>query len=390
MIPLQITPENKENSERQNETVSSDRIRQAVSLSEVTNVMETETTSGEVVRKKSILAKRPYPFDKDGDSSICNELELIENKKSSADILEECDISEECDIPEEYDISEECIEKADKGSSSAVHVDEFPLNFKIREERFDVGNYLEKNRVAWNRRAKIVDWLVEMHNCLDMSEDSLYTAIKLTDLYLDRTADQIENQNMELVGICALFIAGKLLEQRAPPVDDFVSICGTGFTCNQILKMERQVLEAVNYRLTYPLACQFLQEISKAVLLDSTTLTLARYYLETSLLFYEFVGVRGSLMASACLLLALRSRGHYDWNIELVKITGYELENVESLMWTINHALIMRSKLFPTLGVTFQKYSTIESLRVAELPFLDDIFCPAALIGPPPELSFKK
>lgn len=80
---------------------------------------------------------------------------------------------------------------------------------------------MEKNRVAWNRRAKIVDWLVEMHNCLDMSEDSLYTAIKLTDLYLDRTADQIENQNMELVGICALFIAGKLLVYRRKLQNNF-------------------------------------------------------------------------------------------------------------------------------------------------------------------------
>lgn len=26
------------------------------------------------------ICYRPYPFDKDGDSSICNELDLIENK----------------------------------------------------------------------------------------------------------------------------------------------------------------------------------------------------------------------------------------------------------------------------------------------------------------------
>jgi len=43
------------------------------------------------------------------------------------------------------------------------------------------------------------------------------------------------------------------------------------------------------------------------------TLTLARFYCEMSLMEMELVAARGSLLASACLLLALVTRGLGGW-----------------------------------------------------------------------------
>lgn len=44
-----------------------------------------------------------------------------------------------------------------------------------------------------------------------------------------------------------------------------------------------------------------------------TTLTLARYILETSLMFLDFCRARGSLVAAASFSLALRMRKMGDW-----------------------------------------------------------------------------
>ncbi len=44
-----------------------------------------------------------------------------------------------------------------------------------------------------------------------------------------------------------------------------------------------------------------------------STLTLARYILETSLLFYDYVTVSDSLLAAACYLLAIRMKMLSDW-----------------------------------------------------------------------------
>lgn len=43
------------------------------------------------------------------------------------------------------------------------------------------------------------------------------------------------------------------------------------------------------------------------------TLTLARYYLEASLMYVEFCRVSESLMALACYLVAVRARKVGDW-----------------------------------------------------------------------------
>lgn len=43
------------------------------------------------------------------------------------------------------------------------------------------------------------------------------------------------------------------------------------------------------------------------------TLTLARYALETSLMFYDFIRASDSLVAAGCLLLALRMQKLGDW-----------------------------------------------------------------------------
>lgn len=51
----------------------------------------------------------------------------------------------------------------------------------------------------------------------------------------------------------------------------------------------------------------------KVCKMDMGTLTLARYILETSLMFYEFVPVSESLMAAACFLMALRMKSLGDW-----------------------------------------------------------------------------
>ncbi len=106
------------------------------------------------------------------------------------------------------------------------------------------------------------------------------------------------------------------------------------------------------------------------------TLTLARYVLETSLMFYEFVRVSDSLMAAACFLLALRMKKLGDWVRALLftrrdmidmrvhlqtpllhKYSGYSLNEVEPLMWKLDHMLKMRPIVYEKLVTVHTKYS---------------------------------
>lgn len=101
-------------------------------------------------------------------------------------------------------------------------------------------------------------------------------------------------------------------QQDAPIADDFSDL--SEVRKKQIINdLERKLLLAFNGEIHFPVSYGFLRRFSKAAGLDMPTLTLARYILETSLLFYEFICVPDSLMAAAALLMAMRMVGAGDW-----------------------------------------------------------------------------
>lgn len=151
---------------------------------------------------------------------------------------------------------------------------------------------------------------------------------------------------------------------------------------------------ALNCDVNFPLSYRFLRRYSRTAGLDMQTLTLARYVLETSLLFYEFICVPDSLMAAAALLLSMRMIRAGEWvylkiyfstgldfifyirfeseyleilnfinttiyfqSIKLIKYSGYKVEHIEPLMWRLNHMMKMRSKVYPACISIEEKYS---------------------------------
>lgn len=146
-------------------------------------------------------------------------------------------------------------------------------------------------------------------------------------------------------------------ERVAPLIDDLLYMCDDNYTSDQMLKMELILYNTVGFDLGVPLSYRFLRRFSRVIKLDMPTLTLARYILETSLMFYDFISVKDDLMASASLLLALRMKKIGDWDARLVKYSGYRSEEVEPLMWSLNHMIIKRTSDYNQLETIFNKYS---------------------------------
>jgi len=85
------------------------------------------------------------------------------------------------------------------------------------------------------------------------------------------------------------------------------------------------------------------------------TLTLARYISEMSLMEYEFIDVRDSMMAAAALLLALVMKGVKDpWNKTLEYYSGYTSEDLFDLTHRV-HAYL--ANIPPHLKTIRSKYS---------------------------------
>ena len=64
-----------------------------------------------------------------------------------------------------------------------------------------------RTEVSIDMRAVLVDWLVDVQQSFELNHESLYSAVKMFDLYLSRT--RVSKSKIQLVGAVALNISCK-------------------------------------------------------------------------------------------------------------------------------------------------------------------------------------
>lgn len=75
---------------------------------------------------------------------------------------------------------------------------------------------------------------------------------------------QVTKNTLQLLGVVAMLIASKYEEIWAPEVRDFVYISDKAYTRDQILAMEKVVLNELQFQLTVPTPFPFIQRYLKA------------------------------------------------------------------------------------------------------------------------------
>uniref|UniRef100_A0A4W6FR13 G2/mitotic-specific cyclin-B2 n=1 Tax=Lates calcarifer TaxID=8187 RepID=A0A4W6FR13_LATCA len=212
-------------------------------------------------------------------------------------------------IPEEFDIDSENSEDSYMCPEYAKDIFDY---LKQREEKFVLCNYMP-NQPTLNpeMRAILIDWLVEVQENFELYHETLYLAVKMTDHYLSQTP--VHREMLQLVGSTAMLIASKFEERSPPCVDDFLYICDDAYKREELISMEASILQTLSFDINIPIPYRFLRRYAKCVSAGMDTLTLARYYCELSLMEMDLVPERGSLLASACLLMALVTKDLGGW-----------------------------------------------------------------------------
>jgi Cyclin, N-terminal domain/Cyclin, C-terminal domain len=159
--------------------------------------------------------------------------------------------------------------------------------------------------IAIEQRAVIVDWLVNIHRRFEcQSDESLYLAVNIFDRFL-ANADDINNYDLQLVGSSCMLIATKFEEIYTPTIKQFVKVASKRFSTDDLLDMECEVLSKLQFRLMVPTGLPFLHRflfLSKA---SETMGKVSKYYLERLLLEHDSLNEPPSLLAVACVCLAL-------------------------------------------------------------------------------------
>ncbi|XP_023704948.1 G2/mitotic-specific cyclin-B3 isoform X2 [Cryptotermes secundus] len=241
---------------------------------------------------------------------------------------------------------------------------------KEREVLFIVKNYMVRQpSISQWMRSLLVDWMVEVQESFELNHETLYLAVKLVDLYLDKIV--VGKETLQLIGAAAMFIASKFDERIPPLVEDFLYICDGAYTHSELIKMETNLLKVVDFNLGIPLSYRFLRRYARCAKLSLSTLTLARYILESSLLEYSFVSESSSKMAAAALLLALKTKLLGGWTPTLQYYSGYKLEDIGHLAHQLNAMLHKKPKT--ALTTVRNKYSHKIFFEVAKIPLLENL-----------------
>ncbi|MCO5573124.1 hypothetical protein L7F22_026889 [Adiantum nelumboides] len=174
-------------------------------------------------------------------------------------------------------------------------------------------------------RAVLVDWLIEVHYKYRLMPETLFLTTNLIDRYL--ALKSVERKSLQLVGMTAMLIASKYEEIWAPEIKDLILISDNAYTRQQILDMEKVMLNVLRFNLCIPTPYMFLVRFLKAAGADRQMSLLAFYFVELCLVDYAMLGFLPSMLAASAVYLArntLKSGQEARWSTTLSWHSGYQ------------------------------------------------------------------
>ncbi|KAJ4351227.1 B-type cyclin [Didymosphaeria variabile] len=195
----------------------------------------------------------------------------------------------------------------------------FEYMHSLEERMKPNAQYMDlQAEIQWSMRSVLMDWMVQVHNRFTLLPETLFLAVNYVDRFL--SAKVVSLGKLQLVGATALFLAAKYEEINCPSVQEIVYMVDGAYTIDEVLKAERFMLSMLQFELGWPGPMSFLRRVSKADDYDVETRTLAKYFLEITIMDERFVGCTPSFLAAGahCLARSMLKKG--DWLRSLLSV----------------------------------------------------------------------
>uniref|UniRef100_A0A453FR99 Cyclin N-terminal domain-containing protein n=3 Tax=Aegilops tauschii subsp. strangulata TaxID=200361 RepID=A0A453FR99_AEGTS len=270
------------------------------------------------------------------------------------------------------------IDKLDGDNQLAVvdYIEDIYKFYKVAENECRASDYMDsQEEINAKMRGILIDWILEVHQKFDLMPESLYLTVYIIDMYL--SLQSVLRRELQLVGVSALLIACKYEEIWAPEVNDFILISDSAYTREQILKMEKAILNRLEWNLTVPTPYVFLVRFAKAASSsdhknDKEMENTVFFFAELALLQYGLVQSKPSMVAAAAVYAArLTLKKTPLWTDTLKHHTGFteaQLMDAAKIL-VASHSTAPDSKL----KVVYKKYSSEKLGGVALRPPATDL-----------------
>jgi G2/mitotic-specific cyclin 3/4 len=220
-------------------------------------------------------------------------------------------------------------------SMVAEYGDEIFGYMKSLEQRMAPNpRYMEQQQeIQWSMRAVLIDWVVQVHSRFSLLPETLFLTVNYIDRFL--SCKIVSLAKLQLVGATALFVAAKYEEVNCPTISEIIYMVDGGYSVEELLKAERFMLSMLQFELGWPGPMSFLRRISKADDYCLETRTLAKYFLEITIMDERMVGCAPSFTAAGAHCMARLMLGKGEWSLAHTHFSGYTYAQLRQLLQTI-------------------------------------------------------
>ncbi|KAD3336227.1 hypothetical protein E3N88_31746 [Mikania micrantha] len=251
------------------------------------------------------------------------------------------------------------------------YVEDIYKFYKLVENESKVHDYMNSQpEINDKMRAILIDWLIEVHNKFELTNETLYLTINIVDRFL--AAETVARRELQCVGMSAMLIASKYEEIWAPEVNDFVQISDRAYEHKHVLVMEKRILGRLEWNLTVPTPYVFLTRFIKAAVASPETTTMMEnmvyFYAELGMMHYGIIRFCPSMVAAGAVYAARATMSKSPvWHETLEMHTGFTEGQVMECarMMVMFHSM---AKTDEKRKVIYRKYSNVTRGAVALYP----------------------
>jgi G2/mitotic-specific cyclin 3/4 len=196
------------------------------------------------------------------------------------------------------------------------------------------AHYMElQTEIQWSMRSVLMDWVIQVHQRFNLLPETLFLTVNYIDRFL--SCKVVSLGKLQLVGATAIFVAAKYEEVQCPTISEIIYMVDGGYSAEELLKAERFMLSMLQFELGWPGPMSFLRRISKADDYDLETRTLAKYFLEVTIMDERFVGCTPSFLAAGAHCMARLMLRKGDWTPAHVFYSNYTYSQLKQLLASI-------------------------------------------------------
>ena len=150
-------------------------------------------------------------------------------------------------------------------------------------------------------RKILLDWLIDVHAKFKLTTETLFLTINIIDRYLSKKS--IHRKYLQLLGVTSMLIASKYEDIYPPEIKDFIYMTDNAYTKEELIKMENDILDKIQFNMTFPTSFRFLEIFKKILKLKEIDYYRCRFLLEIALFDYNCCHFSQSLIAATTIFL---------------------------------------------------------------------------------------